>query len=123
VKIKENEFGSDWLKELALASLSAQGLEPAEANNTSELLGDTIIVSHLADKANLNRTGNGLSVLNTARIDESEEHYVSEGLGGESRDLSANDQENTGLQPEDPNVDNLVQIASKRERKDWGLAI
>jgi hypothetical protein len=119
VKVKENEFGSDWLKELALASSPAWGLEPAEAdNNTSESLGDTIIVSYLADRANLNYTGNGLSALNTARIDESEEHQVPEGLGGESRDPSANDQENAGLQPEGPNVENSVQIALKRGRKD-----
>jgi hypothetical protein len=45
VKIKKNEFGFDWLKELALASLLVQRLKPAKANNTSELLGDTIIVT------------------------------------------------------------------------------
>jgi hypothetical protein len=122
VKVKENEYGSDWLKELALASSPAQGLEPAEAdNNTSELLGDTIIVSHPADRANPNHTGNGLSAPNIARIDESEED-VPEGSGGESRDPSANDQENAGLLPEDPNLENLVQIAPKRGRKNWGPA-
>jgi hypothetical protein len=98
VKIKENKFGSDWLKELALASLPAQGLEPAEAdNNTSELLGNTIIVSHPANKANLNYTGNSLSALNIARISESEKEDVLKGLRGESRDPSANDQGNAGL--------------------------
>jgi hypothetical protein len=101
VKIKENEYGSDWLKELALASLPARGLEPAKPaeadNNTSELLGDTIIVSHLADRANPNHTGNGLSALNIARIGESEEEYVPEGSGGESRDPSANNQGNARL--------------------------
>jgi hypothetical protein len=122
VKVKENEYGSDWLKELALASSPARGLEPAEADNTSELLGDTIIVSHPADRASPNHTGNGLSAPNIARIDESEEEDVPEGSGGESRDPSANDQENAGRQPEDPNVENSVQIAPKRGRKDWGPA-
>jgi hypothetical protein len=79
VKVKENKFDSDWLKELALASSPAQGLEPAKAdNNTTELLGDTIIVSHPADKANPNHTGNGLSAPSIARIDESEEEHVPE---------------------------------------------
>jgi hypothetical protein len=122
VKVKENEYGSDWLKELALASSPARGLEPAEPaeadNNTSELLGDTIIVSYPADRASPNHTGNGLSAPNIARIGELEEEDVPEGLGGESRDSSANDQENAGLQPEDPNVNNLVQIAPKHRRKD-----
>jgi hypothetical protein len=109
VKIKENEFGSDWLKELVLASLSAQGLKLAKAdNNTSELLGDTIIVSHPTNKVNPNYTSNGLSAPNIARIGESEEEDVPEGLEGESRDPLANDQENAGLQPEDPNVENSV---------------
>jgi hypothetical protein len=97
VKVKENEFGSDWLKELALASSLARGLEPAEADNTSELLGDTIIISHPANRANPNYTGNGLSALSIARIDESEEEHVPKGSGGQSRDPSANDQENAGL--------------------------
>jgi hypothetical protein len=122
VKVKENEYGSDWLKELALASSPARGLEPAEPaeadNNTSELLGDTIIVSHPADRANPNHTSNGLSAPNIARIGESEEEHVPEGSGGESRDSSANDQENAGLLPEDPNVENSVQMAPKRGRKD-----
>jgi hypothetical protein len=123
VKVKENEFGSDQLKELALASSLAQGLKPAEAdNNTSELLGNTIIVSHLANRANLNYTGNGLSAPNIATIDESEEEDIPKGLGGESRDPSANDQGNAGLQSEGPNVENSVQIAPKRGRKDWGAA-
>jgi hypothetical protein len=121
VKVKENEYGSDWLKELVLASSPARGLKPAELakadNNTSELLGDTIIVSHPADKANLNYTSNGLSALNIARIGESEEEHVPEGLGGESRDSSANDQENARLLPKDSNVENSVQITSKRGRK------
>jgi hypothetical protein len=100
VKVKENEYGSDWLKELALASLSAQGLEPAEpakADNTSELLSDTIIVSYPINKANLNYISNGLSALNVARIDELKEEHVPKGLGGESRNHSANDHQNAGL--------------------------
>jgi hypothetical protein len=81
-----------------LASLPAQGLKPAEAdNNTFKLLSDTIIVSHLANKASPNYTNNSLSALNIARIDESEEEHVSKGLGGESRDPLANDQKNAGL--------------------------
>jgi hypothetical protein len=122
VKVKENEYGSDWLKKLTLASLPAQRLEPAEADNTSELLSDTIIVSHLANKANPNYTDNSLSALNIARIGESEEEDVPKGTGGESRDPSKNDQGNAGLQPEGPNVKNSVQIAPKRGRKDWGAA-
>jgi hypothetical protein len=122
VKVKENKYGSDWLKELALASSPAQGLEPAKPaeadNNTSELLGDTIIVSHPADRANPNHTGNGLSAPNIARIGESEEEHVPEGSGGESRDPSTNNQGNAELQPEGLNVENSVQIAPKRGRKD-----
>jgi hypothetical protein len=105
-----------------LASSPAQGLEPAEPaeadNNTSELLSNTIIVSHLTNKANPNYTGNGLSALNIARISESEKEYVPKRLGGESRDSLANDQENAGLQPKDPNVENSVQITLKHRRKD-----
>jgi hypothetical protein len=102
-----------------LASLLAQGLEPAEAdNNTSELLSNTIIVSHPANKASPNYTGNGLSAPNIARIDESKKEDVPESSGEESRDPSANNQENAELQPKDPNVENSVQITPKHGRKD-----
>jgi hypothetical protein len=57
----------------------------------------TIIVLHLADKANLNYISNGLSALNTARINELEEEHVPKGSGEKSRDPSANNQENAGL--------------------------
>jgi hypothetical protein len=112
VKVKENKYSFNWLKELALASSPTQGLEPAKPaeadNNTSELLNNTIIVLHLANKANPNYISNGLSALNIARIGESEKKHVLKGLGGESRDFLANDQENAGLLPKDPNIKNSV---------------
>ena len=125
VKVVESEFGSDWLKELAVASSPARNLEPNRpviANNTSELLDDTIIVSHPLDRANPSRTGDGLSAPNTARIEEIRDVSTSEMSGDESRDIEPNDRENAGLQTEESNVENSVQIAPKRGRKDWGPA-
>ena len=109
MKVKENEYGSDWLKELALASLPIRYLQPSQQadDNTSELLSDTIIVSHPANRVNPSHTDGGLSAPNMVRIDESEE-----------KKALANSQENVGPQSEKPNVENSVQIAPKRGQKD-----
>ena len=72
VKVIKNKFGSDWLKELAVASLSIRNLESNRLvitnNNTSELLSNIIIILYLFNKANLSYTDNGLSALNIAKI-------------------------------------------------------